>query len=64
MDEIIDFEAELEKNLPHKVSEVICVQCGKRVICVRPVGTLLKNLECSGCGRVGYIIETGEEIGE
>lgn len=64
MAEIIDFESELEKRLPHKVSEVICVRCGKRVICVRPVGARLKDLECSGCGQTGYIIETGEEMGE
>lgn len=54
-----DFEA----RLPHKVSEVICVKCGKRWICVRPDTTLLKDLECERCGR-GYVIETGERMEE
>ena len=43
----------------HKISEVICVGCGKRWICVRPEGTFLKDLECSNCG-AGKVIETGE----
>lgn len=53
----------IEANVPHKVSEVICVKCGKRWICVRPIGTLLKNLECENCG-AGFVIETGEDIEE
>ena len=57
MGNIID----IESNLPHKVSEVICVKCGKRWISVRPDGTLLKDLECPNCG-AGCVIETGEEI--
>lgn len=57
MGKIID----IEENLPHKVSEVICVKCGKRWISVRPEKTLLKELECPKCGR-GFVIETGEEM--
>ena len=57
MADIIEFES----NLPHKVSEVICVKCGKRWISVRPDGTLLKDLACPNCG-AGFVIETGEEI--
>lgn len=52
----------IEENLPHKVSEVICVGCGKRWIAVRPMTTLLKDLECPQCGKQGYVIETGEII--
>ena len=48
-----------EEDMPHKVSEVICVKCGKRWISVRPEVTLLKQLECENCG-CGYVIETGE----
>ena len=51
----------IEKNLSHKVSEVICVKCGHRWIAVRPENVLLKELECPECGR-GFVIETGEEI--
>ena len=51
----------IEERQPHKVSEVICVKCGKRWIAVRPKTTMLKELECSNCGR-GYVIETGEEL--
>ena len=49
----------IEEGMPHKVSEVICVKCGHRWICVRPAQTLLKDLECPNCGR-GFVIETGE----
>ena len=59
MGKIIDIEA----ILPHKVSEVICVKCGLRWIPVRPEKTLLKELECPKCGQ-GFVIETGEEMGD
>ena len=52
----------IEEKMPHKVSEVICVRCCKRWIDVRPEGTLLKDMECPGCGQTGGVIETGEEI--
>lgn len=52
----------IEENLPHKVSEVICIDCKYRWLAVRPTTTLLKNLECPQCGKQGYVIETGEII--
>ncbi len=51
----------LDEYVPHKISEVICVGCGKRWIAARPEGTLLKDLECPNCG-AGKVIETGEVI--
>lgn len=51
-----------EENIPHKVSEVICINCKYRWIAVRPTNTLLKDLECPQCGLQGYVIETGETI--
>ena len=54
-------EINIEEYQEHKVSEVICIKCGKRWIAVRPSITKLKDLECPNCG-AGYIIETGEEI--
>lgn len=57
MGDVVPFE----NLLPHKVSEVICIKCGKRWISVRPVKTLLKQLECPNCGS-GFVIETGEEL--
>lgn len=57
MSNIID----IDENTPHRVSEVICVKCGKQWIAVRPSKTLLKDLECPNCGQ-GYVIETGEII--
>ena len=57
---ILDFE----ENIPHKVSETICIKCGYRAITVRPLETLLKQLECGKCGKIGYVIETGEGINE
>ena len=47
-----------------EVAEMICLICLKRFIDVRPVGILLKNLECPGCHRSGFIIETGEYMTE
>lgn len=50
----------IERALPHRVSEVICVKCGKRWICARPAETLLAWIQCGGCDQQGYVIETGE----
>ncbi len=58
MAQIID----IEENLPHTVSEVICINCKKRWIAVRPTKCWLKNLECLGCHEQGYVIETGQII--
>ena len=41
MGELID----LDEKRPHKVSEVICLKCLTTWIGVRPVGTLLKDLQ-------------------
>ena len=56
MGEIID----INDNIPHKVSEVICIKCLYRWIAVRPTTSKLKDLECAGCHKQGYVIETGE----
>ena len=53
---------DINENIPHKVSEVICVKCAYRWIAVRPIVTHLKDLECPYCGKQGYVIETGEQI--
>lgn len=58
MGKVIDFDA----NKPHKVSEVVCLMCNTRWIAVRPEETRLKALECPNCGKVGFVIETGEEL--
>ena len=58
MDKIVPIEA----NMPHKVSEVICVFCGHRWISVRPCVTLLKKLECPNCLKTGGVIETGQDL--
>ena len=52
----------IEENMPHKVSEVICVRCGHRWIAARPAVVRLRDLECPGCGGFGGVIETGEVI--
>ena len=52
----------IEENLLHKVSEVICINCKHRWIAVRPEKTLLKDLECPKCQTKGFVIETGEVI--
>ena len=57
---IIDFEA----YLPHDVFEAICTKCLHRYMCVKPVDTWLKDLECPKCGSKGYVIQTGQELEE
>lgn len=52
----------IEENLPHKTSEDVCLGCRKRWIAVRPIATLLKDLECPKCHKQGYVIEPGEII--
>ena len=54
---------DIETFLPHAVSEVMCIACKKRWINVFPEAVWLKNLECPHCGEVGFIINTGQEMG-
>lgn len=56
--DIVNFD----EYIPHKVSEVICVKCGKRWVSIRPTRTLLKELECPQCHEQGFVIETGEVV--
>ena len=53
-----------EENTPHIVHEAICVACLHRRIEVRPEYSLLKDMECPECGKVGFVIETGQEYKE
>jgi hypothetical protein len=57
-------ETPIEANMPHRISEVICLNCGHRQMSVRPVGVKLKMLECGHCRQQGSIIETGEILEE
>lgn len=52
----------VNENTPCRVSEVICVKCTYRWLSVRPIATLLKDLECPKCEQQGFVIETGEQI--
>jgi hypothetical protein len=52
---------DINNNLSHKVSEVICIKCYHRWIAVRPVVTRLKDLACPNCNNSGYVIETEED---
>ena len=59
-DNVVDLNA----FKPHVVCELICVRCVKRWISVRPVGTLLKNMECPHCLAIGGVIMTGQPLEE
>lgn len=52
---------DIECNLEHEISELICLKCLSRWIGVYPSDTPLKKLECK-CGAVGYVIKTGQTI--
>jgi hypothetical protein len=58
MGDIVEFE----RDLPHTVAEVICINCKKRWISVFPSDTLLKDLQCPGCLESGYVIMTGQPV--
>lgn len=47
---------------PHYVAETMCWKCGKRWIAAFPCDTLLKELECPGCGEVGHAFITGQDV--
>ena len=50
-------------NEGYEISELICLMCLHRAIHVYPTSVLLKDLECK-CGKVGYLINTGQIITE
>ena len=54
---------DIEENMEHEISELICLKCFSRWIGVYPTVTLLKNLECK-CGAVGYVIKTGQSLSD
>lgn len=60
MNNIYDFY----ENQPHIVSEVICLKCLNRWICVYPEKVLLKELFCDYCEQTGFIIGTGQILEE
>lgn len=60
MSNIIDISA----NEPHLVCETVCLKCFHRWIAVYPEETLLKHIECPHCGKVGYVIKTGQDLEE
>lgn len=53
---------DIEEFRTHIVEECVCVKCGRRWIDVRPKGTWLKDLECPGCHRVGFVVASGQEL--
>lgn len=53
----------IEDNMPHEISELMCLKCFKRWIGVYPESLLLKEIECP-CGEVGYVIKTGQTLQE
>lgn len=52
----------IEDNLPHEISEVICLKCLNRWIAVYPEEVLLKDLQCPKCEETGYVIKTGQTL--
>lgn len=57
-------EIDINENKPHKVFEAICVDCKRRWIAVCMVGTSLNKLQCPYCKKIGFVINTGEELDE
>jgi hypothetical protein len=58
MTKIINIDA----NLPHSISEVICLKCLKRWIAIYPSHTnILKKFECKN-GHIGFVIKNGQDL--
>ena len=51
-----------EMPFPHIVQEVICINCNKRFINVRPTAVWLKECECPKCNQAGFLIATGQDL--
>lgn len=54
----------IEDNLPHEISELICLKCLNRWIGVYPEEVLLKELQCPKCEEIGYVIKTGQTLSD
>ena len=54
----------IDEYLPHKISEVICINCKYRWIAIRPESSILKDLKCPKCKQTGFVINTGEDLKE
>lgn len=50
-------EIDNDENVPHKASEVICLNCGYIWVAVRPVNCATSQLECPRCHKQGYTSE-------
>lgn len=48
MTDVVDFEAEREKRLPHLSGTMQCLACGDVHVAVAPIGVL--ETECPACG--------------
>lgn len=59
---MIETDYDFSEDLPHIVSELICLKCLSRWIGVYPSAMLLKEITCEKCGEVGFIINTGQEL--
>jgi len=51
----------IEANLPHIISEVICLKCLERWIATYPAHLTLKELSCERKHK-GFIIKTGQDL--
>ena len=51
-----------EEGIDHIVEELICIECKHRFLDIRPLTSWLKDLECPQCGKMGYLINTGEIV--
>lgn len=62
LNEMNEAESEEEGDEAYDVSEVICLNCKKRWIAVRPVDMMLKDIQCPRCSYIGAVIETGQQF--
>lgn len=46
------------------ICEMVCLMCLNRFVAFKPESVLMKTMICPGCGKAGYLIETGEYMRE
>jgi len=53
----------IERDIPHEIAELICLNCHDRWIGVYPQEVQLKTIQCK-CGCTGLVIKTGQTLSD
>lgn len=64
MNKVIDLDEYRDNKYEGKwlVQDLICLKCRHRHISVHPDIAKLRFMQCPKCGRVGFIVATGQAL--